>query len=93
MIHFILTILALLIQMYSIHLARKNTESDLRYSFWYNILSAIIGVGTSFTTEFIPGSTITANNESFVITSIANNNLMTVNQFPSSPFTNIRIYK
>jgi hypothetical protein len=30
--------------MYSIHLARKNTESDLRYSFWYNILSAIIGV-------------------------------------------------
>jgi len=55
--------------------------------------SAIIGVGTSFTTEFIPGSTITANNEFFVITSIANNNLMTVNQFPSSPFTNIRIYK
>ena len=44
MIHFILTILALLIQMYSINLARKNTESDLRYSFWYNILSAIIGV-------------------------------------------------
>jgi len=43
MIHFILTILALLIQMYSINLARKNTESDLRYSFWYNILSVIIG--------------------------------------------------
>jgi len=44
MIHFILTIIALLIQMYSIHLARKNDESNLRYSFWFNILSAIIGV-------------------------------------------------
>ena len=44
MINFILTIIALLIQMYSIHLARKNDESNLRYSFWFNILSVIIGI-------------------------------------------------
>ena len=30
--------------MYSIHLARKNDESNLRYSFWFNILSVIIGI-------------------------------------------------
>jgi heme/copper-type cytochrome/quinol oxidase subunit 4 len=44
MINFILTIIALLIQMYSIYLAKKNDESKLRYSFWFNILSVIIGI-------------------------------------------------
>ena len=44
MYHFILTILALVIQIYSIYLAKNNTESNLRYSFWYNIISVIIGL-------------------------------------------------
>ena len=44
MYHFILTILALVVQMYSIYLAKNNTESNLRYSFWYNIISVIIGL-------------------------------------------------
>ena len=44
MYHFILTILALVVQMYSIYLAKNNTESNLRYSFWYNIISVIIGI-------------------------------------------------
>jgi hypothetical protein len=44
MYYLILVLIALLIQIYSINLLKNNNDKYSRYSFWYNILSVIIGL-------------------------------------------------
>jgi hypothetical protein len=44
MYYLILVLIALLIQIYSINLLKNNNDKHSRYSFWFNILSVIIGL-------------------------------------------------
>ena len=45
---FILSILALLIQVYSINLLINNPDKEAKYSFWYNIVSVILSMITFY---------------------------------------------
>jgi hypothetical protein len=44
MYQFILSLVALLIQVYSINLLRNNSDKESKYSFWYNIVSVILSM-------------------------------------------------
>lgn len=44
MYHFILSLVALLIQVHSTNLLRNNSDKESKYSFWYNIVSIILGM-------------------------------------------------
>lgn len=48
MYHFLLSLIALLIQVYSIHTIRNNNDKEARYSFWYGVLSVIIGLASFY---------------------------------------------
>lgn len=52
MYHFILSLVALLIQVHSINLLKNNTDSQSKYSFWFNIVSVIISM-ISFYIHFV----------------------------------------
>jgi hypothetical protein len=52
MYHFLLSLIALLIQAYSINLLRNNDDKNSRYAFWYNIISVILAM-ISFYMHFV----------------------------------------
>ena len=53
----------------------------------------IIGSGTSFIADFNLGDVIIANNEYFIVESIANTTFMISDRLPASTFTNVFAYK
>ena len=55
--------------------------------------NTITGTGTSFTTEFTVGSNLFANNQLFIVNSVANSTYMTVNVNPSAPLVGSVGYK
>ena len=44
MYHFILSLVALLIQVQSTNLLRNNTDKESKYSFWYNVVSIVLSM-------------------------------------------------
>lgn len=55
--------------------------------------NTITGIGTSFATEFSVGSNLFANNQLFIVNSVANSTYMTINVTPSVPFAGTTGYK
>jgi hypothetical protein len=55
--------------------------------------SGIIGVGTSFLSDFSYGNQLFANNEIFRIFAVANNTTMIADRFPTSSFSGVNLYK
>jgi len=55
--------------------------------------NTITGTGTSFATEFTVGSNLFANNQLFIVNSVANSTYMTINVNPSAPFVGATGYK
>jgi hypothetical protein len=55
--------------------------------------NTITGTGTSFATEFSVGSKLFANNQLFIVNSVANSTYMTINVNPSAPFIGTTGYK
>ncbi len=48
MYHFILSLIATLIQVYSIYVIRNSKEKEVRHAFWYNVLSVFIGLASFY---------------------------------------------
>ena len=55
--------------------------------------NTITGTGTTFATEFSVGSKLFANNQLFIVNSVANSTYMTINVNPSAPFIGTTGYK
>jgi len=55
--------------------------------------NTITGTGTSFATEFTVGANLFANNQLFIVKSVANSTYMTINVNPSAPFVGATGYK
>jgi len=55
--------------------------------------NTITGTGTSFATEFTVGANLFANNQLFIVKSVANSTYMTINVNPSAPFIGTTGYK
>ena len=55
--------------------------------------NTITGTGTSFATEFTVGANLFANNQLFIVKSIANSTYMTINVNPSAPLVGSAGYK
>jgi hypothetical protein len=55
--------------------------------------NTITGTGTSFATEFTVGANLFANNQLFIVKSVANSTYMTINVNPSAPFVGTTGYK
>ena len=55
--------------------------------------NTITGTGTTFATEFSVGSKLFANNQLFIVNSVANSTHMTINVNPSAPFIGTTGYK
>jgi len=52
MYHFILSLVALLIQVHSINILKNNSDTNSKYSFWYNVVSVVLSL-ISFYIHFV----------------------------------------
>jgi hypothetical protein len=82
----------------SVYLEAPKTASEFtRYIPLTGTISSsantITGTGTSFATEFSVGSKLFANNQLFIVNSVANSTYMTINVNPSAPFIGTTGYK
>lgn len=55
--------------------------------------SVVVGTSTNFTTDFDINDKFIANNELFMVETIANTEYMVVDRFPTTPYSNILAYK
>ena len=62
-------------------------------SFLSELAPLVIGSGTDFVTDFSLGNVFVANNEYFIVESIANTTYMVSDRLPASTFTNVFAYK
>jgi hypothetical protein len=63
-----------------------------------DLVSIVIGSGTDFSNESLPlgfdvGGVFVANNEYFIVESIANSTYMTTDRLPASPFSGVVAYR
>jgi hypothetical protein len=71
-----------------------NTPVSVLSNFTFSeTLSLIVGNGTIFTSDFINGDTLLANNELFTVVLLINDTALTIDKNPSLPFQDVFAYK
>jgi hypothetical protein len=77
----------------SISAFSSTPVSYLNSSSLSELAPIVIGSGTNFVSDFSLGSVFVANNEYFIVESIANTTFMTTDRLPASPFSGVVAYR